>query len=382
MGIEQLRVEIDQLDENLVALLARRAQLTAQVGAHKRSHGLPLYAPDREASLLAARRRQARDAGVDPQLLEDVLRRIMRGAYSTQETGFPATGDTQRRIVIVGGGGAMGGLLKSFFERSGYPVGVMEKTDWADAEQHLAGAGLVLISVPIKDTCTVIAALPKLPPDCVLADLTSIKQAPIEAMLRQHPGPVVGLHPMFGSDLCSLVKQVIVVCHGRGRGRYQWLLDQLTLWGAVLHEEPADRHDQAMQVIQAMRHFTTMVYGAFLHRQNADLAHLLQLSSPIYRLELAMVGRLFAQSPDLYGDIMLQAEKLPQLILTYRQCLDELLAIIQTGQRDALIAHFAEIQNYFGDLAQDSLRESSELLRKADDGRNPLELRQDTDSPR
>ncbi|HEN47306.1 MAG TPA: prephenate dehydrogenase/arogenate dehydrogenase family protein, partial [Mizugakiibacter sp.] len=129
-------------------------------------------------------------------------------------------------------------------------------------------------------------------------------------------------------------------------------------------------------------HFTTMVYGAFLHRQNADLPHLLQLSSPIYRLELAMVGRLFAQSPDLYGDIMLQAEKLPQLILAYRECLDELLAIIQAGQRDSLIVHFAEIQDYFGDLAPNFLRESSELLRKADDGRNPLELRQDMDSPR
>ncbi len=382
MDIEQLRVEIDKVDENLVALLARRAQLTARVGVYKHDQGLPLYAPAREANLLAARRRQASAAGVDPQLVEDVLRRIMRGAYSTQETSFPATGNTQRSIVIVGGDGVMGRLFKGFFECSGYPVRVMEKADWVGAKQHIAGAGLVLISVPIEDTCTVIAALPELPPDCILADLTSIKQTPIEAMLMRHSGPVVGLHPMFGHDLHSLVKQVIVVCHGRDRDRYQWLLEQLTLWGAVLREEQADRHDQAMEVIQAMRHFTTLVYGAFLHRQNVDLPHLLQLSSPIYRLELAMVGRLFAQSPDLYGDIMLQAEKLPQLILAYRKRLDELLAIIQAGQRDALIAHFAEIQDYFGDLAQNFLRESSELLRKADDGRNPLEPGQDTDLPR
>ncbi len=373
MDIEQLRVEIDQVDGDLVALLARRAQLTAQVGAYKRNQGLPLYVPDREASLLAARRRQAGAAGVDPQLIEDVLRRIMRGSYSTQETGFPATGDTQRHIVIVGGAGAMGGLFKGFFERSGYPVRILEKADWPHAKQYVATAGLVLVTVPIEHTCTMIAALPELPEDCVLADLTSVKRAPLEAMLRQHPGPVVGLHPMFGQDLLSLVKQVIVVCHGRSNERYQWLLDQLTLWGAVLHEELAGRHDQAMEVIQAMRHFTTMVYGAFLHTQNADLAHLLRLSSPIYRLELAMVGRLFAQSPALYGDIMLQAEKLPQLILSYRERLDELLALIQEGQRETLIARFVEIQNYFGDLAQNLLHESSDLLRKANDSRDPLE---------
>ena len=30
----------------------------------------------------------------------------------------------------------------------------------------------------------------------------------------------------------------------------------------------------------------------------------LRYTSPIYRLELAFVGRLFAQDPDLYGEII------------------------------------------------------------------------------
>ncbi|MGT9288017.1 carboxy-S-adenosyl-L-methionine synthase CmoA, partial [Escherichia coli] len=41
----------------------------------------------------------------------------------------------------------------------------------------------------------------------------------------------------------------------------------------------------------------TFAYGLHLAEENVQLEQLLALSSPIYRLELAMVGRLFAQDP-------------------------------------------------------------------------------------
>jgi chorismate mutase/prephenate dehydrogenase len=50
-----------------------------------------------------------------------------------------------------------------------------------------------------------------------------------------------------------------------------------------------------MAFIQALRHFATFAYGLHLAEENVRLEQLLALSSPIYRLELAMVGRLFAR---------------------------------------------------------------------------------------
>ena len=38
------------LDQQLVALLAQRLALVAEVGEVKSRHGLPIYAPDREAA--------------------------------------------------------------------------------------------------------------------------------------------------------------------------------------------------------------------------------------------------------------------------------------------------------------------------------------------
>ncbi|MBL0041923.1 MAG: bifunctional chorismate mutase/prephenate dehydrogenase [Xanthomonadales bacterium] len=367
MSIDDLRQQIDTLDRQLVDLLVERSRVTAAIGAFKRERGLALYVPERESELLNARREQAQAAGADPDMVEDVLRRVMRGSYASQETALPAVGDIRQPVVILGGRGAMGRLMAGLFERSGYPVRVIDVDNLDDLPDAVVDAGLVMVSVPIDRTAQVIAALPKLPEHCLLCDITSVKQMPLDAMLSAHAGPVVGLHPMFGPDVKSLVKQVIVVCHGRESSRYDWLLRQLEAWGGLLREESPAAHDQSMQMIQAMRHFTTIAYGVFLSRQPADLERLLRLSSPIYRLELAMVGRLFAQSPMLYADIMLQADHLPDLISDYRHALDELLALVRGDDREGLVARFRAVQAYFGDLAPKLLTESADLLRKMHD---------------
>ncbi|MBK1992501.1 prephenate dehydrogenase/arogenate dehydrogenase family protein, partial [Campylobacter sp. 2018MI35] len=91
--------------------------------------------------------------------------------------------------------------------------------------------GMVIVSVPIHVTEQVIAKLPRLPSDCILVDLASVKNGPLQAMLAAHDGPVVGLHPMFGPDSGSLAKQVVVWCDGRQPEAYQWFLEQIQVWG-------------------------------------------------------------------------------------------------------------------------------------------------------
>ena len=55
----------------------------------KSRHGLPVYVPEREAAMLASRRQEAENLGVPPDLIEDVLRRVMRESYvSENDKGF------------------------------------------------------------------------------------------------------------------------------------------------------------------------------------------------------------------------------------------------------------------------------------------------------
>ena len=128
--LSALRTEIDAVDRQLVQLLATRKRLVAEVGAAKSAHGLPVYVPDREHALIRARRAEAEAAGISPDLIEDLLRRIMRESYAAEgTTGFKPTMPDLRPIVVIGGGGGMGALFVEKFTQSGYTVRVLEQQD-------------------------------------------------------------------------------------------------------------------------------------------------------------------------------------------------------------------------------------------------------------
>lgn len=369
MPINQLRKDIDAIDSQLVELLAKRNNLTRQVGVYKSQTGVPVYVPEREIELLSARKRQGESMGVNPELVEDLLRRIMRESYQTQDGHFHCANPKVHKIVVFGGAGALGAAFVRMFRLSGYLVQVVEKDDWDKIEEVVAGANLVVMAVPINVTVDIIKQLPTLPEDCILADLTSIKSPPLDAMLAKHAGPVVGLHPMFGPD-SSFVKQIVVVCEGRKREKYQWLLEQIRIWGCTMYDSNPNEHDKAMQMIQIMRHFSSFVYGRNLQLENPDLDQLLSFSSPIYRLELAMVGRLFAQNAQLYADIIFSSKEAIELLRHYINTYEELVKLLENDDKEGFKEIFSEVSEWFGEYANNFQQESRRLLLKANDHRS------------
>ena len=366
--LNELRDQIDAVDKQIVDLLAQRLSLVEKVGEVKSKHGLPIYAPDREAAMLASRREEAEKRGVPPQLIEDILRRTMRESYASEkDSGFKCLNPELRSIVIVGGNGQLGGLFKRMFELSGYQVKILGSQDWDNAEDIVKDAGMVVVSVPIHLTDSVIKKLPILPDDCILCDLTSIKAEPLTAMLEAHAGPVIGLHPMFGPDIPSMAKQVIICSDGRAPETYQWLLKQFEIWGASICAIDAEEHDNGMTLIQALRHFTSFAYGSHLSKENPNLDTLVQLSSPIYRLELAMVGRLFAQDPDLYGDIIMSSQRNIDMIKRFHQRFGEAIKILDNKDKKAFVTQFNTVSEWYGDYSQQFMRESQNLLKQAND---------------
>lgn len=370
MELTVLRDQIDEVDKALLKLLAKRLNLVAEVGEVKSHHGLPIYVPEREISMLASRRKEAEALGVPPDLIEDVLRRIMRESYSSEnDKGYKPLCPEIGPIVIIGGQGKMGQLFDKLFRLSGYQVRILEQNDWVNADSIFYDAGMVIVSVPIHVTEQVIHQLPKLPTDCILVDLASIKGLPLEAMLAAHDGPVLGLHPMFGPDVGSLAKQVIAYCDGRKPEAYQWLLQQLQVWGAKLQAIGAVEHDQNMGFIQALRHFATFTYGLNLSQENVQLGQLLSLSSPVYRLELAMIGRLFAQDAELYADIIMSSEDNIALIKRYYACFGDAIGLLDNSNKTEFIQKFNKVKEWFGDYAPGFLNESRMLLRQVNDSR-------------
>jgi chorismate mutase/prephenate dehydrogenase len=186
-------------------------------------------------------------------------------------------------------------------------------------------------------------------------------------MLKVHKGPVVGLHPMFGPDSPGMIKQVVVVCHGRFESQYAWLIEQMRTWGGVIHHSSSQEHDSAMAFIQVMRHFSTFVYGQHLKEEDPNLESLLMFSSPIYRLELAMVGRLFAQESTLYADIIFNNDESLALLKRFHVRFGQALQLVEGEDKASFVLQFNQTKQWFGDYAKQCLMDSKQLLLKADD---------------
>lgn len=78
--LADLRRQIDELDERIVALISQRGRVAAEIGRLKTADGAPVYAPDRESEIL--NRLRARNAGPFPdRVLLAMYRELMSGSF-------------------------------------------------------------------------------------------------------------------------------------------------------------------------------------------------------------------------------------------------------------------------------------------------------------
>jgi chorismate mutase len=74
--LARLRRSIDQVDSQILTLLAERAGLVRSIGDYKREAQLPVYDPERERRVIARLIGEA-PAGVDAQMVQRVFERII-----------------------------------------------------------------------------------------------------------------------------------------------------------------------------------------------------------------------------------------------------------------------------------------------------------------
>ncbi len=366
--LTDLRDQIDEVDKFLLKILAKRLNLVTKIGKLKNIHGLPIYIAKREAKILKARRKEAKMLGVSPDLIDDLLRRIMRESLFTEhKKGFKTLCPELHSIVIIGGNGKMGQLFKHLLTLSGYQVKVLDIEDWSRAEQLLKNVGLVIVSVPPYSTDQVITQIPPLPDDCILMDLTSIKNRPLKSMLAIHRGPVLGLHPMFEPNIHCISKQVIAYCDGRYPEDYQWLLEQIKLWGVRLRRVNADEHDQNIVFIQVLHHFITFAHGLHLVEEDAKLDQILSLTSPMHRLQFMMIAQFFAGDPRLCSDIIVSLKEYLVPIKSYYHHFGEVIKFLENSDKKIFIKTFKKVSHWFGAHKRRLLIEGDRLLRHAND---------------
>ena len=214
------------------------------------------------------------------------------------------------RIGIVGSAGAYGRWLVRFFgQRMRLQVAGHDPADpesMGEAEL-LAFADVLVFAAPIRATPALIARYASLAAGSeagkLWLDVTSIKSAPVEAMLRSR-ADVVGLHPMTAPPKAPTLKgRVLVVCEARlGRWR-PWLDALLEALEADCVPATPEQHDRAMAMVQAMVHAAHLAEAGVLRGQAGALAALMPFRSASFEMDAAMLSRILSMNPAIYEDI-------------------------------------------------------------------------------
>jgi len=264
---------------------------------------------------------------------------------------------------IIGGTGKMGKLFTPVFERAGYEVLVSGRSTRLTNTDLAEQCDLVIVSVPIHDTVRVIEEIsPVLTKDQVLGDFTSLKTGPVAAMLKSDAA-VVGLHPLFGPTVQSLRHQTIIVCPARIEdSALRSLLSVFRNEGALCTIATPEQHDRMMAVVQGLTHFVTLCMADSVRRLGIDIETTRAFTSPVYQIELSLVGRLLSQDPSLYADILQQNPYVPEVLSTCVSSAEDLRRIVDTRDKELFREFFLHNSRHLGAYCDEAMKTTDALI--------------------
>jgi len=259
---------------------------------------------------------------------------------------------TARPVVgIVGSAGAYGRWLGRFLrERMQLDVLGHDPADPASLGEAelLAAAQVLVFAAPIRQTPALIARYVALAAgrerEQLWLDITSIKQAPVAAMLASQ-AEVVGLHPMTAPPKSPTLKgRVMVVCEARLSRWRSWVETLCTALEAECVPSTPEHHDRVMALVQGMVHATHLGQAGVL-RDYAPLLGELQALMPFrsasFELDTAVIARILSLNPIIYEDIQFGNPHVPEMLDRLLAQLQTLRELVRQGD-DAARARFRE----------------------------------------
>lgn len=243
--------------------------------------------------------------------------------------------------------------MRSPFQRSQHVVDTMKRAE------------VVIFAVPIEVTVDLIRRLLSLSrPDQLWLDITSIKAPAVAAMLESK-AEVVGMHPLFAppqGETCEGL--TVAICPVRLNEWRPWFQSLMKELGATVKVIDVREHDKLMVHSQNMPHICALAQAMLLKQFTIDPQKLLDYSTPVSQRQYQMVARILSKPPEVYADIQMHNPDSLVMIDALIKSLEYLRGIIARGDKEAFIAEFLELREYFGEAFLVDILASSDQKKK------------------
>ncbi len=312
--LEDLRSELNDLDQQLVEMIARRQSVVQRIGAAKRDTGKATRDYGREKVVLDLARKNAEKQGISPKLAETVMRLLIDGSLQAQERDrlVHASSGSNQRALVFGGCGKMGGWFADFLASQSFGVDIDDpaESDSRHAranqwQENLDDYDLIVVAAPIKVSAEILRQLLPLKPRGTIFDLASLK-SPLRQPLRALADAgcsVTSLHPMFGPDTHLLSgRHVIFVDVGvESATRQAMALFDNTMAQRV--EMSLEDHDRMVGYVLGLSHALNIAFFTALRESGEASGVLSGLSSTTFDAQLAVAKAVAGEHPPMYFEI-------------------------------------------------------------------------------
>ncbi len=313
MTLDELRKTLSALDEQLVDMIAERQKIVATIGRSKLDSGTGTRDYAREKDVLDMGRRQAAERDVDPDLVEGILRQLIRTSLESQERDrviAEGKGDG-RKVLVIGGAGKMGRWFVDFFASQGFATTIADSSV-ADSTGHFANwtdAGVdydvIVVATPLAVSGRILAQLAVLKPRGLIFDIGSLKSPLLDGLheLQAAGCNVTSLHPMFGPDTRLLSGRHLIFCDV---GDAAATAAAKELFSATMVEQldmGLEDHDRLIAYVLGLSHALNIAFFTALAESGEAAPKLAQLSSTTFDSQLLVSGAVAQDNPHLYFEI-------------------------------------------------------------------------------
>lgn len=313
MSLEDLRKQLTSVDEQIVDLIAERQRIVGDIGRNKQSTGVGTRDYAREKDVLDMGRQHAEQVGIDPDLAEEVLRKLIRSSLASQERErVIAEGKgSGRRALIIGGAGKMGGWFVDFFVSQGFETTIADRDveDGPGQFSHWTDAGVdydvIVVAAPLAVSGRILAQLAVLKPRGLVFDIGSLKSPLIDGLaeLRDAGCRVTSLHPMFGPETRLLSGHHLIFCES---GVPEATAAAKELFGSTMVEQidmGLDDHDRLIAYVLGLSHALNIAFFTALAESGEAAPRLATMSSTTFDAQLLVSAAVARDNPHLYFEI-------------------------------------------------------------------------------
>jgi chorismate mutase/prephenate dehydrogenase len=348
MDLKALRDQLDTVDARFIELAAERQRIVGEIGRSKRAQGRQVRDFAREREVLERAAANARAAGLDPALGQELLRQLIEASLAAQEQARvrAEAGGSGHSALVIGGGGRMGQWFARFLDSQGYQVTVADPAGCADAFPNVADwrtlaldFDLVVVAAPLRASADVLVELAARRPRGVVFDLGSLKSPLVRGFdaLRAAGVRVTSIHPMFGPSVNVLAgRHVIFVDLGDAAANAiaRGLFAQ-TMATAV--EMGLDEHDRLMGYVLGLSHALNITFFTALADSRQMAERLAQASSTTFDRQLAIARGVAGENPLLYYEIQNLNAHGGEALAALESALSKVLGAIRAGDEDGFV---------------------------------------------